>query len=180
MALRPLPLATAGGGCTGCFTTRRTRSKTSSSVIPTRSSSRRWATTSTSNFRCRSPRPTPIGSRSTAATSCRERACFRRAGRRGSTSCSPDSRLAGADHGRMDARPARAGAVAPAGDPRHDAAGGPADPGRARRHHPVAVPGRDGTEATNNYSNMIFRGRGRSVGVPAAADRDGLHGSSLR
>ena len=90
----PLRSAIAADGCTGCFTTRRTRFRTSSSVIPRLSSSRRWATTSTSSSPCRSPRPTRTGSRSIAAISCREPTCSRRSGRRGSTSCSPGSRLA--------------------------------------------------------------------------------------
>ena len=42
--------AIAAAGCTGCFTTRRTRSRTSSSVIPRPSSSRRSAITSTEQF----------------------------------------------------------------------------------------------------------------------------------
>ena len=50
--------------CTGCSTTRPTRSRTTSSAIPRPSSSRRWARTSTGNSPFRSRRPTRIGSRS--------------------------------------------------------------------------------------------------------------------
>ena len=110
---------------------------------------------------------------------CRERTCFLRAGRRGSTSCSPGFRAGGADHGRMDSRAARPGQSAARRScrrcRRRASRSWP-----ARRDRPVAVPGRDGSRGDQQLLEYRQAQPGARRHVPAVADRVGRHGSSLR
>ena len=75
-------------------------------------------------------------------------------------------RLVRADHRRMDARSARAGRGAPAGDPRDAGAAG--QPMLAERVviGPSPYPGAMGVDAANNITNTINRGRLRPATFP--------------
>ncbi len=138
------------------------------------------AITSTSNSRCRSPRPTRIGSRSTAAISCREQTCSRRPEHRGTTSW------------RLECR---------AGWVRSRSNGLPSSPNWLRRGArrssrgcikagqpilrdrvviaPSPYPGAMGIEAANNFNNTIVRSQQAATNFPLPPTESAAIGSSM-
>ena len=154
--------------------------KTSSSVIPKTSSSRRWALMSTSNSPCRSPRPTRIGSRSTAVISCPEPACSRRSARRGTTSWRREF-PAGWARSRSNGPPSSPSSPKRGGRRSSNTLVKAGQPVVADRVviAPSPYPGAMGIEAANNFTNTITRTQMAAPGLRAAADRNGLERSSM-